>query len=515
MKGWKGKILWIDLSSKNFTEERLDQEVYKQFIGGKGLGAFLLYRELKAGVDPLSPENIILFLSGPLQGLRGPSVARWTLVTKSPLTGLFLDTHCGEALGREIKESGYDAIGIRGKADKPTLLVVGDQEVKFLDADGLWGLGTIEATERIHDVTAQDAVVYTIGPAGENLVRIASGCCELAHWTGRGGAGAVMGSKNLKALTVKGTGLVEASSDSELRKLNKEAAKAWKEKDFLVGFKDYGTPFLVEVSNERGQFPTRNWESGFFEGYEALQPEMLQELDAGNQHSCPNCIMQCTYAFWTTDPRNPEAKVEATIEYETFGLLGGNLGISDANKVLQLSVLADDLGLDTIGVGGVIGFAMEAFQRDILTENDIGFPLNFGDGEAALRLMEMISSREGIGDILADGVRLASKKIARGSEEFAVHAKGMEFPAWDPRGKKGLGLSYGTAEVGASHLRGWPSTTEMPDSSAVELVESMVKARDEKHLVDSLVICHFTYHMPLELSQKIRLLNAATGLKYD
>jgi aldehyde:ferredoxin oxidoreductase len=324
-----------------------------------------------------------------------------------------------------------------------------------------------------------------------------------------------MGSKNLKALSVRGSGSVKAANDSELKEVNQEAAKAWKEKDFLVGFKDYGTPFLVEVANERGQFPTRNWESGYFEGYEPLQPDMLQELDAGNKHSCPHCIMSCTHAFWTTDPRNPKVKAEATIEYETFGLLGGNLGISDADKVLQLSVLADDLGLDTISAGGVIGFAMEAVQKGILTEDDIGFPLSFGDGKAALKLMQMISSRKGIGDILADGVKLAAAKIGKGSEEFAVHAKGLEFPAWDPRGKKGLGLSYATAEVGASHLRGWPSTSDMPDDSAVEVVESMVNARDEKHLVDSLVICHFTYHMPLELSQKIRLLNAATGMDYN
>jgi len=242
---------------------------------------------------------------------------------------------------------------------------------------------------------------------------------------------------------------------------------------------------------------------------------MLHELDAGNRHSCPHCTMRCTHAFWIEHPDIPGQQTEAIIEYETFGLLGGNLGISDPKSVLHLGVLADELGVDTISAGGVIGFAMEAFKKGILNEDDIGFPLDFGDGNAAMKLMRMISSREGIGDILAEGVRIAASKIGKGSDEFAVHAKGLEFPAWDPRGKKGLGLSYATAEVGASHLRGWPSTGDLPDSSALDVIESMVTARNEKHLVDSLVICHFTYHMPLPMDLKIRLLNGATGLSYD
>ncbi|NHJ14629.1 MAG: hypothetical protein EAX95_13200 [Candidatus Thorarchaeota archaeon] len=515
MDGWQGKVLWVDLSKKETRIEELDEEVSKMFIGGKGLGAYLLYRELSAGIDPLGPDNILLFLNGPLQGLPAPSVGRWTLVTKSPLTGLFLDAHCGHALGREIKNAGFDAIGVRGQATSMTTLVIEDDNVRFESAEDLRGRGVQETTDAVHSRAPKGSIVYAIGPAGENLVKFASGACELAHWTGRGGAGSVMGSKNLKALAVKGTGAVSAADKDVLKEVNREVAETWRNKDFLVEFKDYGTPFLVELANQRGQFPTRNWESGYFEEYEALQPDNLQHLDAGNRHSCPHCIMRCTYAFWTTDPRDEERKVESAIEYETFGLLGGNLGIGDPESVLKLAYLADDLGLDTISTGGVIGFAMEAFQKGILSEEDIAFPLQFGDGAAAIRLMQMIAQREGIGDILADGVRAAAERIGKGSAEFAVHTKGMEYPAWDPRGKKGLGMSFATAEVGASHLRGWPATNDLPDGPAFDLIESMVNARNEKHLVDSMVVCHFTYHLPLTLSQKIRLLNGATGLNYD
>lgn len=504
----------MDLTEKETTTEELDPSIYQMFIGGKGLGSYLLYRELQIGVDPLGSDNIILFLNGPLQGLSGPSVGRWSLVTKSPLTGLFLDTHCGHALGWAVKKAGFDAVGVKGRADSLTALFIEDGNVSFLPAEDLRGLGIQATTDALHSRTPKGSIVYVIGPAGENMVRFASGACELAHWTGRGGAGAVMGSKNLKAIAVRGTGSVSAADVSVLKEVNQEVLDSWRNKNFMVGFKDYGTPFLVEVANQRGQFPTRNWESGHFEGYESFQPETLQHLDAGNRHSCPHCIMRCTYAFWTTDPRTGQ-KAESMIEYETFGLLGGNLGIGDADRVLQLAYLADDLGLDTISTGGVLGFVMEAFQRGILSEDEIGFPISFGDGEAAMRLMEMIAYRRGIGNLLANGVRAAAQEIGKGSDQMAVHTKGMEFPAWDPRGKKGLGISFATAEVGASHLRGWPATNDFPDGSAVDYIDSMVKARDEKHLVDSMVLCHFTYHLPLSLPQKLRLLNGATGLQYD
>jgi len=513
-KGWNGKILWVDLVSKTTHVEELSPKVYHDFIGGKGLGAFLLYRDLDEGVNPLGPNNILIFLTGPLQGLPAPNVGRWTLVTKSPLSGLYLDTHCGGSLGREIKNAGYDAVVVTGKSDRPVTIVIEDEIVKFEDAQSLWGLGTYESTEILHEKTTKGSAVYVIGPAGENLVLSAVGCCELAHQTGRGGAGAVLGSKKLKGVVVRGTGKIEAEDVNAIRAVNKAVTKIWNEKAD-IDFKKYGTPFLVEVSNERGQFPTRNFLNGYFDGYESLTPEMFEKWSTGAHLSCPNCIMRCTRAYKTDNPLIPGTEVEATVEYETLGLCGGNLGIKDAQCVFQLTYLCDDLGLDTIGAGNLVGFAMEAYETGVLSEDEIGFPLPFGDCEGAKKLIMMIARKEGFGATLAKGVRQAAKEIGKGSESFAVHVKGLEVPAWDPRGKKGMGLSYATADVGASHLRGWPQTSESPDSSALDVIESMVDQRDIKILRDCLEVCHFTYHMPLKHDQNIAMLNGATGMNYD
>ncbi len=508
-----GKILWVDLTDGTTREETVAPEIYRQFIGGKGLGAYLLYTRLRAGIDPLSSENILIFLTGPLQGLNGPSVGRWSLVTKSPLTGFFLDTHCGGPLGREIKRAGYDAVCVTGAASSPSTLVINDGATTIVSAEHLWGTGIYESTHRLHEEHGDDAAVYVIGPAGERQVLFATGACEIAHQTGRGGAGAVMGSKNLKAVVARGTLTFNAADSDEMRTVNREVIASWREN--TEGFKSIGTAALLEIANGLGQYPSRNWQSGFFEKYEQMDLyELHRQRSTGSHFSCPHCIMRCTHAYSVASPVDPSQEVESTVEYETLGLMGGNLGISDLDVILQLNFLSDDLGLDTISCGSVIGFVMEAFERGILTEKDIGFKISFGDGPAALRLLRMIADRDGIGDLLARGVKQASEHIGRDATDLAVHVKGLECAAWDPRGRKGMGLSYATAEVGASHLRGWPATTDPPDVTAVDMVDSMVRSRDEKMLTDSLVVCHFTYHLPLKFEQKIRLLNAATGEKY-
>jgi aldehyde:ferredoxin oxidoreductase len=451
-------------------------------------------------------------MTGPLQGLPAPNVGRWSLVTKSPLTGIYLDTHSGGALGREIKTSGYDAVGIRGKAEKPTTILIEDENIRFEDASNIWGKGVHESTKVLNDTNQKGASVYVIGPGGENLSLIATGCCEIAHQTGRGGAGAVMGSKNLKAVVAKGSKRIRSSDKDVFRTVRKEAQDLWDDKGPDFGFKKYGTASMVEVANIRGQFPTRNFQSGYLDGHENLWPEKLTEWYAGNDMSCPHCIMRCTHAY-RTEVEGEE--VLSTPEYETWGMMAGDLGITDPHVLFRLCYLADDLGLDTIGAGSVIAFAMEAFEKGNLTKDEIGFAVKFGDGEAAIRTLRMIAMREGIGDVLALGTKQAAAKIRKGSEALAVHVKGLETAAWDPRGKRGLGLSYATGDVGSSHLRGWPDTIEPPSESAVDMVESMLEGRYLKILRDSLVVCHFTWRFPLGFEPLIRLLNGATGRTYD
>ncbi|MEM4735686.1 MAG: aldehyde ferredoxin oxidoreductase family protein [Candidatus Thorarchaeota archaeon] len=511
---YAGSLLSVDLTTQKTSKREIHEEIYQSFIGGKGLGAYLLYTGLGPGVDPLGPENMLLFMTGPLQGLEGPSVGRWTLVTKSPLTGLFLDSHCGGPLGRELKRAGLDALQVTGRAERPTVLVVSNGVCSFEDAAGLWGKGIHHTTGVLHQRHGKSSAIYTIGPAGENQVLFATGSCEVAHQTGRGGVGAVMGSKNLKAVVVSGSKSIRAADPEGLRQVSRETVKSWAE--HTTGFKDRGTGFLVKVANELGQFPHRNWRSGYFPAADGLDVYPAYErLGRGTHQSCPNCIMRCTHAYATRDPDNPDREVESTIEYESIGLLGGNLSIDDFEGLLRLNYLCDDYGLDTISTGSAIGFAIEAFEHGMLSADDTGVPLQFGDPETAMRLIRMIAHRQGLGDLLANGTKRASEWIGKGSERLAVHVKGLDVAAWDPRGRRGMGLSYATAEVGGSHLRGWPATTEPPNVSAMDMVESMMRSRDEKILTDSLIVCHFTYRLPLSIDQKVRLLNAATGRTYD
>jgi aldehyde:ferredoxin oxidoreductase len=512
---WKKQILWIDLTTESTKVETLEESVYEQWIGGRGLGTYLLYRYLKPGIDPLGPENILIFATGPLQGLPAPSSGKFALITKSPLTGLYLDSYCGGAFGREFKKSGYDAVLVKGRAAKPTVLVINDDKIEFKEAQNLWGLGIYETTKKLEEELGKGSSVFAIGPAGENLVKIATACCEIAHQTGRGGAGAILGSKNLKAIVTNGTGSVEAADIEAMRAINGPASQGWKTVEGQQAFKDYGTTFLPAVSNDLGQLPTRNFRSGYFEDIDNMDPDVLAKWNLGAHHSCPQCVMRCTHAFKTENPYEPGSEVESTMEYESMGMLGPNCGISDLQTLLKMNYACDDLGLDTISLGVVIGFAMEAFEKGILTEDDIGFPIPFGDGEAAIKLLKMIAHKDGIGKVLSQGVRAASKDIGKGSEAFAVHVKGLEVPAWDPRGRKGMGLSYVTCAVGGSHLRGWPATTDPPDTSALDVVESLVTARVQKVLRDTSILCLYTYRLPLSIPQNISLLNAASGLNYD
>ncbi len=511
---WAGKILWVNLTTGTCHEESLPPETYRQFIGGKGLGTYLLYRSLPGGVNPLSENNLLLFMTGPLQCLPGPSVGRWTLVTKSPLTGLYLDSHCGGPLGREIKRCGYDAVCVTGRASAPSVLWLNDNDVHIEHASDIWGRGVMESTRRLHERYGADSAVYVIGPAGERGVRFATGTCEFAHQTGRGGVGAVMGSKNLKAVVARGHTQYKPADIEQMRSVSRELASSWA--THTTGFKDIGTAMLVEVANTLGQFPYKNWISGYCPDTGGLDAyKAYKEYGRGDHLSCPHCIMRCTHSYVTPDPNSPAREVESTVEYETLGMMGSNLGITDFQSVLRLNYICDDMGLDTISAGTVIGFIMEALEAGVFTESEIGCSVRFGDVAGVERLLRMIARREGVGAVLSEGVRHAAEALGRGSERLAVHVKGLECAAWDPRGRRCMGLSYATADVGASHLRGWPATTEPPNESAVPLVESMIRSRDEKTLRDSLIICHFTYRLPITLSQEIRLLNAATGLNFE
>lgn len=502
MQGWTGKLIEINLKTKTSRITTIKKRILENYIGGKGLGAYLLYRRLPPKVKPLAHENILIFSTGPLSGLV-PTAGRFVTVTKSPLTGLFLDSYCGGFLAAYLKRAGFDAILFKGKSEKPLHLWVTDETVEFRDAKHLWGLDTYTSIEEAKKETDEKASVATIGPAGENLVHFACITSEKRDYSGRGGSGAVMGSKNLKAISVLGNNEIEVSRPQELRELCGELSREalGKTKRFIK----YGTTTSITFASRIGMLPTRNFQTTSFEGADKLSGEILKnyrERDEG----CFRCPIRCIKINRVTSNNNE--KELTSIQYEGMAMLGANCGIADIEAMMKAYLLANKLGLDVISAGDAVAFAMESFERRIIDKEDLGYSLKFGDAKAQRRLLQDIAYRRGFGNLLAQGVKHTSEKL--GAQEFAVHVKGMDLPAWEPRGRLGLGLSYATAEIGASHLRGWPSTEEMPVRSALDTVQSMIKSRDKKIVEDSAVVCTF---FPFPLKSLSQLITFATGRK--
>ena len=497
MKGWKERALKVDLGSEEAWVERIPRDVLLNLLGGKGLGAYLLYKESPKGVDPLSPENPLIFAVGPVSGLL-PACGRYVVVTKSPLTGYFIDSHASGSLGAEIKFAGYDAILIKGRAERPVYLYVEDDSAEIRRAEQFWGLDVYEAHDRIHQRHYGGPAVATIGPAGENLVRFAVVHSERLHAAGRGGTGAVIGSKNLKALAVMGSGRVDSADPEAIMEITMDI---WRRTEGRRGPQNDGTTGGVVSANTLGMLPTRNFQTTHFEHAENYDPSALRKYRFRDL-SCFLCPKACVKYH-----RLPSGEI-TVVQYEGMAMLGTNLGLERAEDMIRLYEKCNRLGMDVISAGSVMALAAECAEKGLLRDEEFK-DLRFGDAEAFLRLAEAIAHRRGIGDLLAEGAARAAERL--GAPELAVHVKGLEMAAWDPRGRLGLGLSYATADVGASHLRGWPDSREKPDMSALGTVESMIRSRDEKAVADSLVICVF---IDVKLEDYSRMLKASTGEEY-
>ncbi len=485
-------LLRINLTEGTVTKEKIPDSVVFQYMGGTGYLSYFLYKELEAQIDPLSSDNKIILAPGPIQGTRIPISGRYSVGTKSPLTGFFIDANAGGFFGSEIRMAGYDLIIIEGKSENPCYLSIKDDKVEIKDAQQLWGQRVHETDELIKTSENEPKMrVLAIGPAGENLVKISCTTSDRFRNAGRGGIGAVFGSKNLKAVAIKGSNRPTNGNPDKIDEMRKELNKRAKTaKDDGHMLHKHGTSWLVNIANHNTQFPTRNFQSGEFEDHEKITHEVLDKLYKRFRRPCFQCPIACSETLDASDFEWTDEKEIAKPEYETLGMMGGNLGISDIETIIHLNFLCNQLGLDTISTGSSIAMTMEAVGKGLLTGEEFK-NLRFGNKEAIFDLVYKIASREGIGDILADGIIFASKKW--GIEDLAIHSKGLPFAAWDPRGKLGLGLSYASAAVGASHLRGWPTTREMPDKSAVEVVDSLVHEQDVKTIKDSLTICHFTH----------------------
>ncbi len=453
--GYTGTILRVDLSSGEVTKEALPESTARDFIGGAGFGVKYLYDELKPSTDALGPDNRLIFASGPLSGSQALCASRMAVTAKSPLTGAVGMSLTGGYFPVELKFAGYDALIIQGKADHPVYLWIKDDKVEIRDAKGLWGTMTSDCQTIIRDrLGDQNVRVACIGPAGENLSKMAA-IINDRRAAGRKGLGAVMGSKNLKAIAIRGSNKPKVADDAAFKDARSKMAKAMKDSPILYpAFAKLGTPMVVDATCELGIFSTKNWTgTGEFVPIEQLGVQGQNEL-ALTAERCYNCSVACSQVKLARGPKY--AGITSVPEYETVYSFGGETGVDNLSAVVAADRLSDELGLDTISTGVAIGFAMELYTKGILKASDTdGLDLSFGNDEAMLKLVHKIAYRDGIGDVLADGTRAAAERIGKGTEKYAMHVKGLEMPAYDVRGAKAHGLNYATSYTGADHCRGY------------------------------------------------------------
>jgi aldehyde:ferredoxin oxidoreductase len=448
-----GRLLRVDLSSRRISTEEIPLETRKAFVGGRGYGIAYLYRELAQGVEPLSAENKLIFVTGALGGSSAIGFGRWIVMTKSPLTGALARAVCGGNLAAYIKFAGYDLILIEGASDDPVYLLIKDSSVEIADAEDLWGLDTQQTQDALSLLHGR-VQTACIGPAGENLVRYAT----ITHGTrtaSRCGVGTVMGSKKLKAVVfqVKAKRLTPFDPDRFRERVayHRDLLKNHKR---VVKMHTFGTTFLAEMTREMGVLPVKNFQAGDMEGIEGIFTQAYAAMRVGT-HGCFNCITRCGQVHEVKNGPYKGAKSEGP-EYETIWAFGSQVGNALAAATVKADHLCDRLGLDTISAGNTIGFAMELYQRGILTKQDCdGLELNWGNHEAMIALIKKIAAKEGIGKILGEGTKRAAELIGKGAEDFAIHVKGLELPAYEPRAAKIHGLSMATSNIGASHMYGY------------------------------------------------------------
>ena len=507
MNGWNGKILDIDLGTLSYKTSPLDMEMAHQYIGGRGLGARLLWDLVGPEVDPLSPENVLIFTNGPLTGTGYQTSNRFSVTTKSPLTGTVSDANSGGFWGMQFKKTGYDVMIVRGKAEKPIWIEIKNGEILFQDASELWGMRVYALTEKLGQDNNRRNVLC-IGPAGENLSRIASIMNDRERALARGGPGAVMGSKNLKAIVVAGKERPEIEDKDRFKFLLYETRKLLAASPLTSqALPEFGTVVLMNIMNNIGALATRNHQQTQFEGAEAISGEELTEKYLVKNASCWACPIGCTRISRTE-------KVEGEgPEFETTWAFGAQCGIHDLAAIIEVNSICNDLGIDTISAGSTIACAMELSEKGYMDSD-----LRFGRADMLSTTVESMAYRTDIGAELADGsLRLATKY---GHPELSMTAKGMEMPAYDPRGLQGQGLLYATSNRGGCHMRGNMIGLEvlglpkLIDRFQVQGKSSFVILNQNSNAaIDSLVLCKFT-NMGVADEYFARVLSAVTGMQY-
>ena len=513
-KGYQGKVLRVDLAAGTCKVEKLNEEWANDFIGGRGLGSKYFIEEVSPEVDPMSPENKMIMATGPLTGTYGAANGRYMVVTKSPLTGTIACSNSGGYFPSELKYAGFDMIIFEGKSEHPVYLQIHNDKATLVGAIHLWGKSTNETEDIILSEFHGDAKVACIGPAAEAGVHFSCIMNDKHRAAGRSGVGMVMASKNLKAVAVRGTGGVKIADPKAYREAALDTYATLKANPVTSeGLPALGTAVLVNVMNQNGGLPTRNAQTGTFESAEAISGEALAAGDLKRIKSCMGCIISCGRVTKLTDSRY--AGEGEGPEYEALWALGAACGISDMGAIIKSNYICNQLGMDPITFGSTVGCAMELFEKGLITEEEVGMPLNFGDGEALVKLTEMTGKGEGFGKKLGLGsYRLAD---SYGVPELSMSVKKLEFPAYDPRHVQGMGLQYATSNRGACHVRGYINSAEtlgLPekmDPEATEGKAGVLKVfQDYTAAIDSAGVCLFTT-FAMGIPQLANFCNAANG----
>lgn len=531
MYGTTERLLRVNLSSGKITVEKLDEDTIKTFIGGKCLGAKILFEELEPGIDPLSPENKLIFATGPLTGAPFPGNSRYVVMGKSPLTGGWGESHAAGHFGPELKYAGFDALIVEGKADKPVYIWVRDGDAEIRDAGKLWGRVIGEVQEEIRrELGDNKARVAAIGPGAENLVRYASIISDLHCAAGRCGLGTVMASKKLKAVAVRGHSKVSIADEEKFRSLLKrareEAMAGWGQ-----GLYDYGTDGGLADLNNTGRLPTKAFMKCTFDGADKINGETMSKTILKDRATCLACP-DAHYRIVEVKGKYATDPAYGGPEYETCASFGSLLMNDSLEVIAKANELCNKYTIDTISTGVCIAFAIECYEKGLITKEDTGgLELKWGDGDTIIGLIHKIANRKDIGDILAEGVKRAAEKIGGGSEAWALHVKGMELPMHEPRGKKGMGLTYATSDRGATHLQVYHDdsfsseaglapeigvdSTLVPQSwteTGPRKVKLVKIIEDLMSLYNSLTICRFTFYPAgIKINTFMEIFKSVTG----
>jgi aldehyde:ferredoxin oxidoreductase len=501
------QLLRVNLSEKNVSKEDISSRMKHDFIGGRGFAVKLLWDEVKK-VDSLSANNKLIFSTGPLSGQVLPSAGKMVIASKSPLNGGYGDGSIGSMASVHLRKAGYDVLVVEGKSERPCYLLIEDESVKILDARGIWGKNTFETEDILHEKYGKNNAILDIGPSGENQIQFAMVMSQKGRAGGRPGMGAVMGSKNLKAIVVRGTGEIPIVNPNELKRLAKKGYAEIKSKESYDFWIRQGTMLAFDWCNENSCLPVNNFREGVFEHSKQMDGYFLEKIKV-DRKGCPACNMKCGNIV------NDLNNLPSEVDYENVGLLGPNIGLKDFREVALLNRLADELGLDAIALGSCIGFLMEASEKGLIPEK-----VRWGDFDAAKKLVSQIGRGEELGELVSHGLRMAAEKIGGDSYKWSMDVKNVAITAYNCHACPGMALSYGTSPIGASHKDAWIIAWEIGNdrlSYSTEKVKKLIEQQNFRGgFFESATVCRFPWvEVNFGLEWYLNYFEAITGDKYE